>query len=247
MPVGIRSRIIPLGAPLPARSSALTRTPATDCLAARSIAAGGPPLLRPYLSLLRKGFTSPPVARLSRVGSYPTISPLPPRRRPRASPEVGRVFSVALSLGSPPVAVGHLPALWSPDFPLPRRNESRDAARRPTAAILRPPPGLSVRTTPAQASRAPPRRGMRRTDPVWSAAPRPSRSSGLPARPRAGAATDHGVGFTGHGLASQISSAYSAMVRSLENLPDAATFRIALPVHACGSAYRSTSRASASR
>src|SRR5215510_9689766 len=120
MPVGIRSRIIPLGAPLPACSSALTRTPATADLAASAVASGGPPLLRPYLSLLRKGFTSPPVARLSRVGSYPTISPLPLRR---CAPEVGRVFSVALSLRSPPVAVSHLPALWSPDFPLPRRGE----------------------------------------------------------------------------------------------------------------------------
>src|SRR5215510_13811321 len=109
MPVGIRSRIIPLGAPLPTRSSALTRTPAAACLAARRPRRTGRPCLRPYLSLLRKGFTSPPVARLSRVGSYPTISPLPPRR---CAPEVGRVFSVALSLGSPPVVVGHLPALW---------------------------------------------------------------------------------------------------------------------------------------
>ena len=41
---------------------------------------------------------------------------------------------------------------------------------------------------------------------------------------------------TGHGLASQISAAYSAMVRSLENLPEAATFRIALRAHPFGSA-----------
>src|SRR5690349_18384559 len=33
---------------------------------------------------------------------------------------------------------------------------------------------------------------------------------------------------TGHGAASQISDAYWAIVRSLENLPEAATFRIAL-------------------
>ena len=45
------------------------------------------------------------------------------------------------------------------------------------------------------------------------------------------------VGFphaTGHGLACQISLAYSAIVRSLENFPDAATFRIALRAQACG-------------
>jgi hypothetical protein len=41
---------------------------------------------------------------------------------------------------------------------------------------------------------------------------------------------------TGHGLTSQISAAYSAMVRSLENLPEPATFRIALRVHPSGSA-----------
>ena len=33
---------------------------------------------------------------------------------------------------------------------------------------------------------------------------------------------------TGHGAACQMSAAYSAIVRSLENLPDAAMFRIAL-------------------
>ncbi len=38
---------------------------------------------RPYLSLLREGFASPPVTRLSRVGSYPTFSPLPPRSEER--------------------------------------------------------------------------------------------------------------------------------------------------------------------
>src|SRR5882672_7701452 len=38
---------------------------------------------------------------------------------------------------------------------------------------------------------------------------------------------------TGHGLASQISAAYSAMVRSLENLPEPAMFRIAFRAHSC--------------
>jgi len=33
----------------------------------------------------------------------------------------GGLFSVALSLGSPPVAVSDLPALWCPDFPPPRK------------------------------------------------------------------------------------------------------------------------------
>ena len=39
---------------------------------------------------------------------------------------------------------------------------------------------------------------------------------------------------TAQGFTFQISVAYSVMVRSLENLPDAATFRIAVRVHASG-------------
>ena len=34
-------------------------------------------------------------------------------------PETGGLFSVALSRGFPRVAVGHHPALWSPDLPRP--------------------------------------------------------------------------------------------------------------------------------
>ena len=82
----------------------------------------GHPQQRPYSSLLREGLAPPPVTRLSRVGSYPTISPLPvPPPRPRlangGSMAIGGVVSAALSLGSPRVAVSDLPALWSPDFP----------------------------------------------------------------------------------------------------------------------------------
>ena len=47
---------------------------------------------------------------------------------------------------------------------------------------------------------------------------------------------------TGHGFTFQMSAAYSAMVRSLENLPEPATFRIALRAQASGSAYSSPSR-----
>jgi len=45
---------------------------------------GGPPSQRPYSRLLREGLAPPPVTRLSRVGSYPTIStlPVPPPRDP---------------------------------------------------------------------------------------------------------------------------------------------------------------------
>src|SRR4029450_10295963 len=41
----------------------------------------------------------------------------------------------------------------------------------------------------------------------------------------------------GHGFTWQMSAAYSAMVRSLENFPELATFRMALRAHASGSAY----------
>ena len=52
---------------------------------------------------------------------------------------------------------------------------------------------------------------------------------------------------TGHGFTFQISPAYSVMVRSLENLPEPAIFRIALRAQASGSAYNSRNRWSASR
>lgn len=41
----------------------------------------------------------------------------------------------------------------------------------------------------------------------------------------------------GHGSAFQMSRAYSAMVRSLENFPELATFRMALRAHSPGFAY----------
>jgi hypothetical protein len=47
---------------------------------------------------------------------------------------------------------------------------------------------------------------------------------------------------TGHGPTFQMPAAYSAMVRSLENFPEAATFKIALRAQALGSAYKSRSR-----
>ena len=50
--------------------------------------------------------------------SYRTFSPLP-FDSALAGLAGGGMFSVALSLGSPPVGVTDHPALWSPDFPLP--------------------------------------------------------------------------------------------------------------------------------
>src|SRR5215468_1758302 len=124
--------IIRLGAALLRRSSAPTRA-----LALRRVLRTSRPRQRAYSSLLREGLAPPPVTRLSRVGSYPTISPLPvPRpRRPLgagASSAIGGVVSVALSLGSPRVAVSDLPALWSPDFP-----PAGLAARRRSSVRLR--------------------------------------------------------------------------------------------------------------
>src|SRR5262247_12792 len=109
--------IIRLGAALLRRSSALTRA-----LALRRVLRTSSPRQRAYSSLLREGLAPPPVTRQSRVGSYPTISPLPvpPRRLPLSRRRIAghrRCVSVALSLGSPRVAVSDLPALWSPDFP----------------------------------------------------------------------------------------------------------------------------------
>jgi hypothetical protein len=78
----------------------------------------------------------------------------------------GGLFSVALSRGSPRVAVSNHPALWSPDVPRQRAQCPHDAAARPTrpsppvyaagdtrpaAALLRP--RHSQRTGSPQASR----------------------------------------------------------------------------------------------
>ena len=77
------ARIIRLGPPLPTGSSTLTRTLQMRASPREHVQTGR---LRqcPYSSLLREGFASPPVTRLSRVGSYPTISTLPLRARRRA-------------------------------------------------------------------------------------------------------------------------------------------------------------------
>src|SRR5258705_5229975 len=88
--------IIRLGAALLRRSSALTRA-----LALRRVHRTSRPHQRAYSSLLRDGLAPPPVSRLSRVGSYPTISPLPQPPRasslttPRGSAAIGGVASLS--------------------------------------------------------------------------------------------------------------------------------------------------------
>lgn len=76
------------------------------------------------LDLLRVGFTEPLQSPGALVVSYTTVSPLP------AAEAAGGLFSVALSRGSPRVAVGHHPALWSPDVP--RQGRGPDATAWPT-------------------------------------------------------------------------------------------------------------------
>jgi hypothetical protein len=76
------------------------------------------------LDLLRVGFTEPLQSPGALVVSYTTVSPLP------AAEAAGGLFSVALSRGSPRVAVGHHPALWSPDVP--RQGRGPDATVWPT-------------------------------------------------------------------------------------------------------------------
>ncbi len=128
-------RIIHLGDALLRRSSTLTRTlTSAPCGAA---ALGGPPSTASLFELAPGGACPaaghPAVAR----GLLPhdftlacasTCAPL----KAKASLAIGGVVSVALSLGSPRVAVNDLPALWSPDFP------PADGGCPP--AILHPPP-----------------------------------------------------------------------------------------------------------
>src|SRR5205814_31252 len=86
---------------------------------------------RPCSALLRVGFAEPPGSPRALVRSYRTVSPLPV---PRGA--IGGLFSVALSCGSPRLAVSQHPALWSPDLP------------RPGHAGPRPPGRLAVSIVP---------------------------------------------------------------------------------------------------
>ena len=81
-------------------------------------------LSRSYSALLQMGFTVPRSSPSRAVGSYPTVSPLPAAR---IITPAGGLFSVALSIGSPRLGVTQHFALWSSDFPHPKR----DATIRP--------------------------------------------------------------------------------------------------------------------
>jgi hypothetical protein len=97
-----------------------------------SLSEGGRAAHFPRLALLRVGFTEPAGSPPSLVRSYRTLSPLPVRAR---RPAIGGFLSVALSCGSPRLAVSQHPALWSPDLP------RHDPDVRP---VPRPPGRLTV-------------------------------------------------------------------------------------------------------
>ncbi len=119
---------IHLGLPSPTGSSGLpagSGGPPSNACAGRRLAT------TTLLTLLRAGFTEPSRSPGMLVGSYPTVSPSPAGREPPKRPRRGGgLFSVALSRGSPRVAVNNRPALWSPDVP--RRRSPADAAAQPT-------------------------------------------------------------------------------------------------------------------
>src|SRR5262249_5130053 len=78
---------IHLGLPLPAGSSG----PPAGWGGPPSFACAGRPLAEATLStLLRVGFTEPPRSPGVLVGSYPAVSPLPPRGAPPASGRAAR-------------------------------------------------------------------------------------------------------------------------------------------------------------
>ena len=117
--------VIHLGLPLPTASCGL---PASIGRAALNRSRREP--LVPLLTLLRVGFTEPPQSPAALVVSYTAFSPLPPRKRG------GGLFSVALSRGSPRVAVSNHRALWSPDFP--RRTRGNALVESVIASLPRP-------------------------------------------------------------------------------------------------------------
>src|SRR6478752_2038398 len=91
----------------------------------------------PFLTLLRVGFTEPHRSPGVRWSLTPPFHPYQRRT-------AGGLFSVALSRGSPRVAVNDHPALWSPDVP-----------RRRVSPPTRPPSRLVRR---ARSLRTPPRK-----------------------------------------------------------------------------------------
>ena len=121
-PLAKAAAAIPLQRALPLASSGLPGgTPASR---------DGRAALTSCLALLRTGFAEPRRSPGALVSSYLTVSPLP---QP-IEPSRGGLFSVALSTGRPAWDFPQRPALWSPDFPQPRRlsrGRGRPADSRP--------------------------------------------------------------------------------------------------------------------
>ena len=94
----------------------------------------GRPQTPPYSVLLRVGFSLPAMSPRRRCA---LTAPFHPCHPPGFPGEFGGVFSVALSLGSPPLAVNQHAALWSPDFPprLVRRRGDRPARSANTTRV----------------------------------------------------------------------------------------------------------------
>jgi len=103
---------IPLGRPLP---SASRDRPGWQ----RGNAPAGCPACHPYLVLLPVGFTVPLPLPVARWALTPPFHPCRPMR-PKAN-RVGGLFSVALSLGSPPPAVSRHRVSVEPGLSSPER------------------------------------------------------------------------------------------------------------------------------
>ena len=118
----------------------------------RATRRAGRPRQCPYSSLLREGLAPPPVTRLSRVGSYPTIStlPVPPCRAPLNAPADHRPSAVWFLLRFPSGCPG---SPLATSLPCGARTFLPRACGPP--AITRPPPASS--SYPLRAHRANPR------------------------------------------------------------------------------------------
>ncbi len=132
-----RWAVIHLGLPLPAGSSGPPAgsggQPSNACAGRRPVAQ--PPSLS---TLLRVGFTEPHRSPGVRWSLTP---PFHPYRLCLRRGTAGGLFSVALSRGSPRVAVSDHPALWSPDVPrrrgLPRRRDRpADSSVVPVSLVI---------------------------------------------------------------------------------------------------------------
>jgi len=122
-PKNVGVMIISLDRLLPAGSSDLTRELGRAALSFVGAYCNTPLQMRALLFGLAPGgvYHAFDVA-IEAVSSYLAVSPLPGIRK-----MPGGLFSVALSLGSPPVAVSDHPALRSSDFPPPARGSPHPA------------------------------------------------------------------------------------------------------------------------